>query len=155
MKKVVIILISVILLLSSFILGFFVKKHIDDERFDSLNLVKMTLENKNEKFAEEIISLDKTVKKLKALNSNNWEKITDDIYIDQKSIDDKKYNNWKLESLKLSNEKLLNIINNLEIRPLDFYLYDTDPDRFEKIIINKNGDVEYKGKFFIQTMVNH
>ncbi len=33
-----------------------------------------------------------------------------------------------------------------QIEPIDYYLYDKDPKRFDKININKNGDVEYKGK---------
>ncbi len=86
MKKFIIILISIFLLLSSFALGFFVKKQIDDKRIDSLNLTKIMLENKNEKYAEEIISLGKTVKRLKALKSNNLEKLTEDIYFEKNSV---------------------------------------------------------------------
>lgn len=97
MRKLIIILVSVILLLSSFALGFFVKKSVDDKKFADREIEKEQL-------------------------------------------------NATIDNLKVSNETLSNLINNLDIRPVDFFLYDEDPNRFDKININKNGNVEYKGK---------
>ena len=97
MKKLIFVLISIFLLLSSFALGFFVKKHIDDKKI------------------------------------SNWNEEKENMQAD---IDD-------LHSL---NERLSNIVNHFNASSIDFFLYDKDPKRFEIIHINKNGNVEYKGK---------
>ena len=73
----------------------------------------------------------------------------------KKFIDDKKFLNSEIEKIDLKEninqlEKLNNTLNKtvnlINIRPIDFYLYDDDPNRFDKININKDGNVEYKGK---------
>ena len=97
MKKIFITLIALLLLVSSFSLGFFVKKFVDDKNYAVLNIEKENLQA-------------------------------------------------EIDSLQSSKTRLNNIINGFNIAPIDFYLYDEDPNRFELIHINKNGNVEYKGK---------
>ena len=71
MKKFVIILISIFLLLSSFSLGFFVKKHIDDKKIFYLT---------NEKFNLKIVNND-LISKIKKLEYrlNNSQKEDDNL----------------------------------------------------------------------------
>ncbi len=97
MKKFIIILISLFLLISSFALGFFVKKYIDDKKI------------------------------------SNWN-------------EEKENMQAQIDGLHSLNERLSNIINHFNASSIDFFLYDKDPKRFEIIHINKNGNVEYKGK---------
>ena len=63
MKKFVIILISIFLLLSSFSLGFFVKKHIDDKKIFSLTNEKSNLKIVNNDLISKIKKLEHRLSK--------------------------------------------------------------------------------------------
>ena len=234
MKKFVIILISIFLLLSSFALGFYVKKHIDDKKILYLT---------NEKFNLKIVNNDliSKIKKLEhRLNKNNsqkeyynlseykhpidielekcvesthpylysdctienekaWDKeiqkqlknLKDIMNKDEYTIIINSQNDWNksfnsskiainkfiskrdgtvnqtlgfssIADLKKQRALLLEQIYKIykdeidvlkssknghtNIAPIDFFLYDEDPKKFEIIHINKNGNAEYKGK---------
>ena len=61
MKKLIIVLISIFLLLSSFALGFYVKKHIDDKKISNWNAERKYLQDKINHLTETNYKLSKSV----------------------------------------------------------------------------------------------
>ena len=82
MKKLIIVLISLLLLLSSFTLGFFVKKSVDDEKISDWNAERKYLQDKINHLAETNYKLS---------NDEKWLQLTKDIYLDKKSITKSKF----------------------------------------------------------------
>ena len=91
MKKLFITLISIFLLLSSFALGFFIKKHIDDKKISNWNAEKKHLYDKINNLTESNYKLSKSVNHMKSDFDENWLELTEDIYLDKKSITKNKY----------------------------------------------------------------
>ncbi len=91
MKKIFITLIALLLLAISFSLGFFVKKSVDDKKFYFYNLEQEYLKNKINRFAEDNYKLSKSVNHMKNEFNKNWLELTEDIYLDKKSITINKY----------------------------------------------------------------
>ena len=91
MKKFVITLISIFLLLSSFTLGFFIKKHIDDKKITNLNEERKYLKNKINHLAESNYKLSKSVNHMKTEFDKKWIELTEDIYLEKDSITKSKY----------------------------------------------------------------
>ncbi len=84
MKKFVIICISIFLLLSSFTLGFFIKKHIDDKKISNWNVERKYLKDKINHLTESNYKLSKSVNHMKTEFDKKWLELTDDIYLDKK-----------------------------------------------------------------------
>ena len=91
MKKLFITLIALLLLAISFSLGFFVKKSVDDKKFYFYNLEQEYLKNKINRFAEDNYKLSKSVNHMKTEFDKNWLELSEDIYLDKKSITINKY----------------------------------------------------------------
>ena len=91
MKKIFISLIALLLVALSFSLGFFVKKSVDDKKFYFYNLEQEYLKNKINRFSEDNYKLSKSVNHMKNEFNKNWLELTEDIYLDKKSITINKY----------------------------------------------------------------
>ncbi len=108
MKKIIIICVLIFLLLLSLTFCVFVKKHFDYKTFDFFHLSKLMLGKKNAKYTQDNVNYREALKRNNILKSDNWEKVTDDIYIDKRSIKKSKYSTsaWFLifnsEKLNLS-----------------------------------------------------
>ena len=91
MKKFVIVIISIFLLLLSFALGFYVKKHIDDKKISNWNAERKYLQDKINHLTETNYKLSKSVDHMKTEFDKKWLQLTEDIYLDKKSITKNKY----------------------------------------------------------------
>ena len=73
MKKLIIVLISIFLLLSSFALGFYVKKHIDDKKIFVLSIEKNNLQIVNKDLIRQIKNLEHQISEYNNQKEDNKE----------------------------------------------------------------------------------
>ena len=89
MKKLVIILISIFLLLSSFALGFYVKKHIDDKKIFVLSIEKNNLQIVNKDLIRQIKNLEHQISEYNNQKEDNEEEYKHPIDIKEKKCIEK------------------------------------------------------------------